>query len=105
LKVDYTEEALADIVEAITYLNERSHTAAVKLDSEISQCIDRLAAGEFDGPSSRLRSGAAVQSWPVAPFRIYYQRYPDQLLIVRVYHQSRRPMTRQADRLKGVSPT
>jgi plasmid stabilization system protein ParE len=34
LKVTYTEEAVADIVEAITYLNERNPTAAVNLDAE-----------------------------------------------------------------------
>jgi len=31
-----------------------------------------------------------VRSWGVPPFRIYYQRHPDELLIVRVY-------TRRAD--------
>jgi plasmid stabilization system protein ParE len=77
LKVTYTEEAIADLVEAITYLNERNPTAAANLDAEISQCIDRLAAQEFEGP-----------------FRIYYQRHPGELLIVRVYHQTRRPITR-----------
>jgi plasmid stabilization system protein ParE len=30
LKVTYTEEAIADIVEAITYLKERNPTAAAK---------------------------------------------------------------------------
>jgi plasmid stabilization system protein ParE len=94
LKVTYTEEAVADVVDAITYLHERNPTAAANLDAEIAQCIERLAAQEFDGPISRLRSGALVRSWAVAPFRIYYQRYPDELLIVRVYHQSRRPITR-----------
>jgi plasmid stabilization system protein ParE len=94
LNVTYTEEAIADIVEAITYLNERSPAAAVKLDAEISRCIERLAANEFDGPVSRLRSGAVVRSWAVPPFRVYYQRHPDELLIVRVSHQSRRPITR-----------
>lgn len=94
MKVNYTEEAIADIVEAITYLNDRNPTAAANLDAEISQCIDRLADQEFDGPASRLRSGAIVRSWPVPPFRIYYRRQPDELLIVRVYHQTRRPMTR-----------
>jgi len=63
-------------------------------DAQIAQCIERLAAQEFDGPISRLRSGALVRSWAVAPFRIYYQRHPDELLIVRVYHQSRRPIAR-----------
>jgi plasmid stabilization system protein ParE len=94
LKASYTEEALADIVSALTYLNERSPAAAVKLDADIEQCVDRLAAQEFDGPVSRLKSGAHVRSWAVPPFRIYYQRLPDKLLIVRVYHQARRPITR-----------
>jgi plasmid stabilization system protein ParE len=94
LKVTYTEEAIADIVEAITYLIERSPTAAANLDAEIARCIERLADREFDGPVSRLRSGAVVRSWSVPPFRIYYQRQPDVLLIVRVYHQARRPITR-----------
>jgi plasmid stabilization system protein ParE len=94
LKTSYTEEAIADIVEAITYLNERNPTAAANLDAAIVRCIDRLAAQEFDGPVSRLRSGAVVRSWAVPPFRIYYQRHPDELLIVRVYHQTRRPIAR-----------
>jgi plasmid stabilization system protein ParE len=68
-KVTYTEEAVADIVEAITYLNERNPTAAAKLDADIARCIERLAEREFEGPVSRLRSGAVVRSWGVRPFR------------------------------------
>jgi plasmid stabilization system protein ParE len=94
LKVTYTEEAVADIVEAITYLNERNPTAAAKLDADIARCIERLADRPFEGPVSRLRSGAVVRSWGVPPFRIYYQRHPDELLILRVYHQKRQPITR-----------
>ena len=94
MKVTYTEESIADIVEAITFINERKPTAAAKLDEEMTRCIERLAAREFDGPVSRLRSGAVVRSWGVPPFRIYHQRHPDELLIVRVYHQARRPITR-----------
>jgi plasmid stabilization system protein ParE len=94
LKVTYTEDAIADIVDAISYLNERNPTAAANLDAEIAQCIDRLVAQEFDGPVSRLRSGTLVRSWAVPPFRIYYQRQSDELLVVRVYHQTRRPITR-----------
>ena len=91
MKVTYTEESIADIVEAITFINERNPTAAAKLDEEITRCIERLAAREFDGPVSRLRSGAVVRNWGVPPFRIYYQRHPDELLIVRVWraHPSR----------------
>ena len=94
MKVTYTEEAVADIVQAITYLNERSPTAAAKLDADIARCIERLTDPEFDGPVLRLRSGAVVRSWGVPPFRIYYQRHPDERVIVRVYHQKRRPIAR-----------
>jgi plasmid stabilization system protein ParE len=94
LKVSYTEEAVADIVQAITYLNERNPTAAANLDADLARCIERLGDREFEGPVSRLRSGAVVRSWGVPPFRIYYQRHPDELLILRVYHQKRLPITR-----------
>jgi plasmid stabilization system protein ParE len=93
LEVTYTEEAVADIVQAITYLNERNPTAAAKLDADIARCIERLADRGFEGPVSRLRSGAVVRSWGVPPFRIYYQRHTDELLILRIYHQKRRPIT------------
>ena len=76
MKVSYTEEAVADIVSALTYLNEQSPTAAVKLDVDIERCIGRLATREFDGPVSQLKSGTPVRSWAVPPFRIYYQRGP-----------------------------
>lgn len=94
MKVTYTEEAVADIVDAIAYLNERSPTAAAKLDAHIARCIERLTDRDFEGPVSQLRSGAIVRSWGVPPFRIYYQRHPDELVIVRVYHQKRRPIAR-----------
>jgi hypothetical protein len=50
LKVTYTEEAVADIVEAIAYLHERNPTAAAKLGADITRCIERLADREFEGP-------------------------------------------------------
>lgn len=78
----------------MTYLAERSPAAAARLDEDIQRCIGRLAAQEFDGPVSRLKSGAQVRSWPVPPFRVYYQRLTGEVLIVRVYHQARRPITR-----------
>jgi plasmid stabilization system protein ParE len=94
LTIIYTEEAVADLVEAIRYLQDRNPAAAARLDAEVTRCIERLADRRFDGPVSRLRSGVVVRSWAVPPFRIYYQRHPDELLILRVYHQNRRPIIR-----------
>lgn len=94
MKVVYTDEAVADILEAIRYLNERNPTAAANIEAEMTRCIERLASQAFDGPMSRLRSGAVVRSWALPPFRIYYHRHPGELVIVRVYHSARRPITR-----------
>lgn len=98
MRITYTDEAIADLLDAITYLRERSPLAARKLDADIADCIERLAGGEFEGPPSLLRSGAAVRSWPVSAFRIYYQRLPEEFLIIRIYHQARRPITRRMRR-------
>ena len=94
MNVTYAEEAIADILDAITYLNERNPAAASNLDVDLAACIEHLAAGELEGPLPRLRSGSLVRSWPVPPFRVYYQRQPSVLLILRVYHQNRRPIVR-----------
>jgi plasmid stabilization system protein ParE len=49
LKITYTEEAVADIVEAIGFLKERNPTAAANLDTAIARCIERLAIGNSRG--------------------------------------------------------
>ena len=67
---------------------------AMRLQQRIFDRIAQLAAGEIEGPESVLRSGSRVRSWPVKPLRIYYQREADLFLVVRVYHQKRRPITR-----------
>jgi plasmid stabilization system protein ParE len=76
--------------------NERNPTAAAQLDADRARCIERLAAREFEGPVSRLRSGAVVHSLGRAAVSHYYQRHADELLIVRVYHRRRSKMGRAA---------
>lgn len=56
--------------------------------------VEQLAAGDFEGPEQRLRSGRLVRSWPVPPLRVYYQRRADELVVLRVYHHARRPLTK-----------
>jgi hypothetical protein len=38
------------------------------------------------------RDGSRVRSWPIPPFRVYYQRRGAELVVLRVYHQARRPL-------------
>ncbi len=68
--------------------------AAAHLAERVFALVDRLAAGDFEGPEQRLYSGQIVRSWPVPPLRVYYQRLANELRVLRIYHHARRPMTR-----------
>jgi plasmid stabilization system protein ParE len=85
-------EAEEDLRCLVDYLRDRNPTAAAQLVDRIFAIIDRLAAGEFEGPEQTLRTGDRVRSWPSPPVRIYYQRQPDALWVMRIYDQRRRPV-------------
>ena len=94
MKVRFSPQAQKELHAAVSYLADKNLLAAARLGRRLLMAIDRIADGEFDGPRSQLKSGRWVQSWPVQPYRIYYRRQPETLEIVRVYHQSRRPIVR-----------
>ncbi|MBS2011771.1 MAG: type II toxin-antitoxin system RelE/ParE family toxin [Deltaproteobacteria bacterium] len=94
MKVLWSPEALDDLGAAVDYLAERSPPAAEKLVVGITALVERLATEPLDGPEHALANGDRVRGWPFAPFRIYYSRTPDALLVVRIYHQRREPITR-----------
>jgi plasmid stabilization system protein ParE len=92
VKVVLAGPAVEDLATQLGYIGQRNPDAADRLEARVFSIIERLAEGEFEGPEQRLRSGDVVRSWPVSPLRIYYQRTPDTLVILRVYHQARRPL-------------
>lgn len=94
MSIVFAPEAEADLRELLDYVADRNPEAAAGLEERIFEIIARLAAHEMEGPEQRLRTGQIVKSWPMPPVRIYYQRTLDVLAIVRVYHQSRRPIIR-----------
>jgi plasmid stabilization system protein ParE len=94
LSILWSPEALADVEAALEYLVARNPHAAEALALGVVTLVERLAEGGLDGPVHVLPNGARVHGWPYPPFRLYYQRTPDGLLVVRVYHQRRQPITR-----------
>jgi plasmid stabilization system protein ParE len=93
LKVIFAPEAERDLSAAVEFVGSRNVAAGERMYRNITDLVARLAEGEFEGPENRLHSGATVRSWPISPYRIYYQRGEDALQIVRIYHQARRPLT------------
>jgi plasmid stabilization system protein ParE len=94
LTIEYTPEARHDLVDAIDRIHRENPSAAAHLADRLLSRIERLAAGDFEGVELALTTGEHVRSWPVPPYRIYYRREPDRLLVVRVYHQAREPIAR-----------
>jgi plasmid stabilization system protein ParE len=94
LSILWSPEALADVEAALDYLGERSPPAAERLAIGIVSLIESLATEPLEGPEHVLQNGDRVRGWPYPPFRIYYQRTAEGLLVVRVYHQRRAPIAR-----------
>ena len=92
MRIVITPRAFDDIAAAAGYVAQDNPAAAGRLVDRVFEIIDLLAEGGLDGPLTTLRSGVEVRSWPVQPLRIYYRREADELIILRIYHQSRRPL-------------
>jgi plasmid stabilization system protein ParE len=92
--IHFAPQAEADFAAVIGYLADRNPVAAQEFGERIFALVDKLAAGEFDGPEHALSSGESVRSWPLPPVRIYYQRQTDAFWVLRIYHQARPPITK-----------
>jgi plasmid stabilization system protein ParE len=94
VRVVFAPEAEQDLNSAVDFLADHSPPAAVQLLAGVRSLVQRLLNADFEGPQQQLRSGETVRSWPLPPYRLYYQRTSEALRIVRIYHQARRPITR-----------
>jgi plasmid stabilization system protein ParE len=94
LSVRLLPRALAELDRWIARIHADNATAAIAFAAEVFATVEQLSTGAFEGPESTLRAGQIVRSWPVPPVRIYYQRRGDELVVLRIYHQARRPIAR-----------
>jgi plasmid stabilization system protein ParE len=93
--VVWTVEGADDFLSALTYLRERNPGAAEALARRVDDALRRLDELPVDGPETELANGLVVRSWPVPPFRAYYQRRGNDVLVVRLYDQRREPIERR----------
>ena len=94
MKVLFTEEAAHDLEAAVSFVALRNPEGAQRLAERVLRLTDQLAARGFEGVEQELTTGERVRSWPVPPFRIYQQRRAEALVVLRIYHQARQPITR-----------
>lgn len=94
MKIVYAPKARADLQTCVGFIAKDNPMAATHLAERVFALVDRLAAGDLEGPEQRLYDGQMVRSWPVPPLRVYYQRLANELRVLRIYHHARRPITR-----------
>jgi plasmid stabilization system protein ParE len=92
MSVIFSPAARRDLNAALQYLAHENPDAARRFIDRLDRVLGFLADGDLDGPSVRLQQGGQAHRWPVPPFRLYYRRTHDRLVVLRVYHGARRPI-------------
>ena len=92
MSVVLAPEAVDDLAAAVDYLTEHRPDAADRFIDRAFDLFRALDQREFEGPVQRLRDGSETRSWPLPPYRVYYRRSDAGLVVLRVYHQARRPL-------------
>ena len=87
-------QACEDLRKAYDYIRKDNPNAAARVLAHIVEVIGMLVSEAGTGRDVLLRDGRRVKTWPVPPYRIYYRVKGQELQVIRVYHQARRPIER-----------
>ena len=96
MSIQWTTNAHRDYAAAVSYLADRDVGAARRLVERVDSALEDLNEGRVEGPAFTLTSGEQVRGWLVSPFRIYYQRDGQTLVVLRLYDQRRAPIVDRA---------
>ncbi|MEK6632533.1 MAG: type II toxin-antitoxin system RelE/ParE family toxin [Nitrospirota bacterium] len=94
MRIVVAPQAAEDLREAYEFISKDNPNAAGRVLAHIVELIGMLASESVMGRDVRLKDGRRVKTWPVPPYRIYYRVRGQELDVIRVYHQARRPIER-----------
>jgi toxin ParE1/3/4 len=94
MRIVVAPQAAEDLREAYEFISKDNPNAAGRVLAHIVELIGMLASESVMGREVRLKDGRRVKTWPVPPYRIYYRVRGQELDVIRVYHQARRPIER-----------
>jgi plasmid stabilization system protein ParE len=92
MRIVFSPDARRDLRAAVEYLVRANPRAALRLVERLDRALSLLADGAVEGPLVRLRRGGQARRWSTPPFRLYYRRTDDELVVLRFYHGARRPL-------------
>jgi toxin ParE1/3/4 len=97
MSIFLTRIAQHDLTEIHEFIAADNPSAARRIIEHLFAVIGQLDNGELKGPEVRLSDGRRVRRWSVPPYRIYYRRSTRRTVIVRVFHQARRPLETEGE--------
>jgi plasmid stabilization system protein ParE len=92
VKIVLSPLAAQDLNEAYEFIANDNKRAADEVLIRITEVLGLLASGRVRGREVKLTRGRKVRTWSLPPYRIYYRIQDDELQVVRIYHQARRPI-------------
>lgn len=84
-RIAWEAQALADFIEALSYLAAQDERAALKLEERVSDAVATLARHSIGRPTKvePIRQKLV----PATSYRIYYRETATELTVLRVWHQ------------------
>lgn len=84
MKLQFTEQALDDLVRLREFIAEKNPAAAIHISEQLIESIDRLR----DQPDlgSRVESLSGVREWVARDYVVHYLLLTDTLIILQIWH-------------------
>ncbi len=87
-----TEAAADDLQEAYDFIAKDSAPAADHFLKHVKIAFDILSSSLVRGRAVTLKDGRRVRAWSMPPYWIYHLTTGTEVVILRIYHQARRPL-------------
>jgi toxin ParE1/3/4 len=90
MKIKFTVEALADLDGILAFVATNHPTVSTALDRQIRTVLGRISAWPESAREVLDRRGVRVVALMRYPYRIFYSVTNDSVVILHLYHSSRR---------------
>ena len=92
MKIVIAPLAAQDLQEAYDFIAKDNNRAADEVLLHITEVLGLLTSGRVRGREVKISPRLKVNAWSVPPYRNYYRLKREELQVIRIYHQSRRPI-------------
>ncbi|WP_394822654.1 type II toxin-antitoxin system RelE/ParE family toxin [Pendulispora albinea] len=95
MRLKLTADARRDLRAYVFHVASENPRAAKREQARILAELSILIDAPVEGPSVRVENWPRpARRWFVHPFRVYYERSKDAVVVLRLYHHAREPIER-----------